>query len=558
MARYSGIDALMEDVAGGRISRAQFIRRAVGLGVTLPAASALLAACGSSSSSSSGTSGATSAVSVPAGATKSLSLRTSVDMANLDPAFWPALQDGEIADCIMEGLVSYKPGTEELVNTLAEEFVPSSDHLSYRFKLKSGIPFHGGYGEVTSNDVKYSYERLAGLTKPNLHAVYQGDWAALKEVKTDGKLGGTIVLKSLFSPLLTSTLPVMSGKVLSQKAIQTLGKKFATQPIGTGPYEFVSWTPQQKTVLKKFAQYGKANSAYAAPATFDQIVIQPITDDNAAANAMQAGDIDYGEVGTPYINQLNGAGLNTVVSPTFGYEFISMNVKDPQLSNINLRKAIRQAIDVPGILQAAYNGKWVRANAIIPKGMGVGYWPQAPVYNRDVAKAKQYLKAAGMSGGIDLKLGLVNAQADETAAQVIQQNLSDIGITVHIQPQDSATFYAIPGAGGGGPHRQLVYSGYITEPDPSWSIVWFTKSQIGLWNWCEWTDPTFEANYTKATQTFDVATRDQLYVQMQQIWDQSASIIWVAYQTDLYGGKKYVKPSIRPDGSLLMWNFSTA
>ena len=419
------------------------------------------------------------------------------------------------------------------------------------------MPFHGGYGEVTSDDVKYSYERLAGLTKPNLHAVYQGDWAALKTVKTDGKYAGTIELKSLFSPLLTSTLPVMSGKVLSKKAIETLGKKFATHPIGTGPYEFVEWVPSQRTVLKKFAQYGHANSAYASPATFDQIVIQPITDDNAAANAMQAGDLDYGEVGTPYVAQLQSAGLNTVISPTLGYEFITMNVNDPHLSDINLRKAIRSAVDVPSILEAAYNGKWVRANAIIPKEMGIGYWPEAPVYNRDVALAKSYMKKAGISG-LDLNLNLVNAQADETACQVVQNNLSDIGITVHIKPQDSATFYAIPGGGGGGPHRQMVYSGYVTEPDPSWSIVWFTKAQIGLWNWAEWTNPTFETNYTKATQTFDVAERTKLYIQMQEIWDASASMIWVAYQTNLFGGKKYVKPSTRPDGSLLLWNFKTA
>ena len=113
MARYPGIDDLMEDVTGGRISRAGFLRRAAALGLSLPAASALLAACGGSGGSAS--SGASSAVPVPAGATKSLGVRFSVDMANLDPAYWPALQDSEIADCIMEGLVSYKPGTLTLV-----------------------------------------------------------------------------------------------------------------------------------------------------------------------------------------------------------------------------------------------------------------------------------------------------------------------------------------------------------------------------------------------------------------------------------------------------------
>ena len=69
------------------------------------------------------------------------------------------------------------------------------------------MEFHGGYGEMTSDDVKYSYERIAGITKPNLHAVYQGDWAALRRVKTEGKYAGTIILKESFAPLGRSTMP---------------------------------------------------------------------------------------------------------------------------------------------------------------------------------------------------------------------------------------------------------------------------------------------------------------------------------------------------------------
>ena len=95
-----------------------------------------------------------------------------------------------------------------------------------------------GYGEVTAEDVKYSYERIAGLTKPNIHSPYSGDWSTLKEVKVTGKYTGTIILKERFSPLLHSTLPAGSGLVLSKKALLKLGNKgIAVHPIGTGPYD---------------------------------------------------------------------------------------------------------------------------------------------------------------------------------------------------------------------------------------------------------------------------------------------------------------------------------
>ena len=77
-------------------------------------------------------------------------------MMNPDPAVWAGFADDPIMRCVYEGLVSYKPGTWELVNTLAQEFEPSADGLRFAFALKEGIPFHGGYGEVTAEDVKFS------------------------------------------------------------------------------------------------------------------------------------------------------------------------------------------------------------------------------------------------------------------------------------------------------------------------------------------------------------------------------------------------------------------
>src|SRR5205814_264778 len=97
-----------------------------------------------------------------------------------------------------------------------------------------------------ADDVKYSYERIAGLTTPDIKSPYQPDFAALQEVKVSSKYSGSIVLKSQFAPLLTSTLPGSDGYIVSKKAIDQYGADYAHHPIGTGPYQFTSWTPGQQ------------------------------------------------------------------------------------------------------------------------------------------------------------------------------------------------------------------------------------------------------------------------------------------------------------------------
>jgi peptide/nickel transport system substrate-binding protein len=526
------------------VDRRRFLGRLAAAGLVASGAEALLT-------------GATANAAVAAGST--LRLRANFDIQNTDPAFWPTHIDEWIALCSMEGLVSFKPGTFDNVNCLAESLEQSKDGRRIHFKLKRGVEFHGGYGEMTSDDVKYSYERIAGLTKPNLHAVYQGDWNALQRVKPEGKYAGTIILKESFAPLSRSTMPAGAGLVVSKKAVVKLGKKFATRPIGTGPYEFTSWTPKQKIVMTRFDKYAGSNKGFVHGPFFETINVIPIVNDSAAETALRAGDIDFTEIATGSVDRLKAdSRFQSVSRNTLDYQFLAMNVTDPMLQDINLRMAIRSAIDVPGIIQAAYDGKWTRANAIIPKNMGLGYWKGAPAYGRDVDKAKALLAKTGKSN-ITLTLATQDDEADKTVVQVIQSNLKDIGITIDLKVTDPATFNAIPGAGGGGKNRQLVYGGYVTEPDPSWSTVWFTCAQNGLWNWDNWCDKGgFDRLHYAAIKETNPAKRQKLYVELQKLWDAEASMVWIAYPTRFYAGRKGMTPALRPDGHLIPYAFRAA
>ena len=199
---------------------AGFLGRLAAAGLAASAAEALFA-------------GASANAAVAAGTT--LRLRANFDIQNTDPAFWPTHIDEWIALCTMEGLLSFRPGTFTNANCLATSLEPSKDGKRIHFKLRQGVEFHGGYGELTSDDVKYSYERIAGLTKPNIHAVYQGDWNALQRVKTEGKYAGTIILKEQFAPLSRSTLPVRRRTGHLQEGRREAGQEVRHPPHRHGP-----------------------------------------------------------------------------------------------------------------------------------------------------------------------------------------------------------------------------------------------------------------------------------------------------------------------------------
>jgi peptide/nickel transport system substrate-binding protein len=523
--------------------RRQFLKRGAAVASAGPLA-AFLAACG----------GTTSSPTVAAVGTRTLTVRIPTDIQNLDPALEPSDADLQTIFNIYENLVSFRPGTFDTVNTLAEAWEPAKDGLSVRFKLKPGIPFHGGFGDVTADDVRFSFERIAGLTRPKVDSPYKGLWAALSRVRVTGEREGVIELSARYAPLMTLTVPGNVGQIVSRKAIEQRGKGYATHPIGTGPYEFVSWTPQQEVVLKRFEGYGGANKAYASAAQWEEIRLKVVTDDSAASIALESGDVDFGQIPLSAIDRFQrDAKFDVSQRTTEGYKWLGMNVLDPKLEDIRVRQAIRAAVDVPGILTAAFDGHWKRATAAVPPNMPLGHWAAAPTRRRDVAQAKALLTAAGASG---LHLTLTydhDEPGGSMAAQVIQANLKDIGITVDVRVEDHATFLAL----GAGPQakRELFYVGFNSQPDPAQTMQWFTTAERNQYNFMNWFDERYSALAAAAVKELDPAKRAAMYVEMQQRWDDNVNAVWIAWPSVVFAAKKGVAPTLRPDGRFVAWAF---
>lgn len=467
-------------------------------------------------------------------------------MGNLDPADWGNVDDFVAGQAMFEGLIGYQASRQwKRENRTAVRVEPSADGLRYKFELKQGIQFHGGYGELTSEDVKFTYERLAH--EP--HA-YSFEFAALDRVRIDGKYSGTIILKQPYIPFMATALPWIPGHIISKKAVEKLGKKFSSNPIGTGPYEFVSYTPGQKLVMKRFEQW------HGSPRPlWDTIEIRSVADDTAAVNAYLTGALDMGIAPIAEADNLSSSSKFQLVKRTsLNYAWVGMNVKHPNLTDINLRRAIRAAIDVPSIITAAFDGKYQRANSLLAPGMPIGHWKNAPVYNRDVDKAKAFLAKAKSKPKLEFTVFDITGGA-KTAGEIVQANLADIGLEVSLVNRQYGN-----GVGKRMRANQLFFMSYAgTAPDPNSSTVWFDCGQAkDLFNLDYWCDPTYTQMGLAAVKETNPAKRNAAYIKMQQIMDKSASAIWVAWPAQIDVVPKGVQGGLLPDGTPLLWKFRSA
>jgi peptide/nickel transport system substrate-binding protein len=490
------------------LSREEFLKRAAATGVALGAFGAPAGIARAERVALAGTAATT------------LDLRSRDDFGSADPAFSATGLDNQSQQCVFEGLLSFVPDTSRTAKNLVELWEPSKNGLQYRFRLKQGVMFHHDYGELTAADVKFSFERIAGLTKPNLNSPYDDDWGELEAVKVNGKYDGTIVLKNQYAPLLNTTIPYIAGMVVSQKAVTELGKAFAHKPIGTGPYEFTSWSPKQQLVLSRFDQW------HGAPKPeWDEIVFHIISEEQTALVGLQTGELDAAPVDATSAKSFeNKSGFQVVNRSTLNYAWIGMNQLEPKLRDINVRQAIRYAIDVPSIIEAGFEGEVRRATSVLAPGMPLGYWRDAPVYNRNVTKAKAFLNRAANPPTSLTFTTYLSQESAKTVAEIAQANLKDIGLEVSIITKDQIA------PGKFLRDQQLFYLTYSgIAPDPVFATRWFRCNEFDQWNWMYWCNRRFDTLDKAAVTTVDKERRNRMYIQEQKLWDQAVNSVWIAW-----------------------------
>ncbi|NGO55271.1 ABC transporter substrate-binding protein [Allomesorhizobium camelthorni] len=484
---------------------------------------------------------------------KVLKARSTIDPKTFDPGFYNYSHEVDVMDCIYSKLTRYKPGSEWGWELEAAEKIEQVDPTHIRFRLKKGIKFTGGHGELTARDVKFSFERVIKNNSP-----VKVDWGSLDHVDVEDDYTGVIVLKSPFVPLWMVSLPFAVGHIVSEDAVIKAtkdGGTFGTKPPAfSGPYVLADWKPKQYVVLAR-------NPEWSGPKPgFDEIRILPIEDAKAAERAYQAGDVDFTSISLDSLATFkNNPPVDTKVEEyqTLNFNWLGMNLDHPKLKDVNVRKAIQWAINVPQILDAAYSGQAAPATGIIPPGI-VGHRDKGLVPPEgDVEKAKEFLKKAGVAD-LALAIDCTNDSTYSTIAQTVQAQLSQIGISLEINLQDPGSFWTLGMESEGERWKdlQLILTDYGALPDPYYMTSWFVQAQVGIWNWERFRSERYDQLAGEAVTIDDPNVRAKLYHEMQDLMEDSGAYRFLTHRGEpiVYRATR-MQAVTRPDGYPLYPDF---
>ncbi|GHA19006.1 diguanylate phosphodiesterase [Devosia pacifica] len=368
------------------------------------------------------------------------------DVGSLDPALTKTGDDETVVLQIFNSLVAPPRGTldldlDDLQPQLAESWDISEDRTEWTFYLRPGVKWQKGYGEVSAEDVKFSYERQMD---PELGGVHGASFKDIESIEVIDPLTVKFVLKSPNAFFHGAALTPGFGRFIVPKAaVEEMGDEFSFAPVGSGPYEFVEYQPQDRVVLEAFDDY------FMGRPEIDELNLRYIPDNNAATIAFIAGELDVsgGERTPEWIASIEEAVPDAqIIAMTPGsLQFLSFNMTVEPLDDVRVRQAIAYAIDqsvwkeafgvisgpLPTIVPSQFYG------AIQPEDI-----PEALRYDYDPDRARELLAEAGYPDGFSMDVIISERDDYLTNMLIVQDMLRQVGINLDLQVQDHASYHA--------------------------------------------------------------------------------------------------------------------
>ena len=334
---------------------------------------------------------------------------------SLDPHKAVAAGTKEVLFNLYEGLV--KPDSSgELQPAIASSYSISEDAGAYTFTLREGVTFHDG-SPVTAEDVKYSIDRCADTADggPLVEA-----YSNIKSVNIVDEKTVEVVLNTPDSDFLAN---------MTTAVIPASNENPDTNPIGTGPYKYVSRSPQENFVVEKFDEY------WGTPANIENVTFRVCANADAIVMNLQGGSIDmFARLTTTQASQL-GDQFDVLEGTMNLVQALYLNNAVEPFHDERVRKALCYAVDPQGIMDLISDGKGTEIGSSMFPAFGKYYMPELnDVYNQDFDQAKELLTEAGYPDGFSFTITVPsNYQQHIDTAQVLVEQLKNIGVTAQIE-----------------------------------------------------------------------------------------------------------------------------
>lgn len=347
------------------------------------------------------------------------------DIDSLDPHKATAAGTKEIIFNIFEGLV--KPDENgNLINAVASDYTISEDGLVYTFTLRDNVKFHNG-NVVTAEDVKYSLERVSGLLDgtpliSTLSTIKSVDILDEKTVQVTVENANTELIYSFVAAI----IPAGSGE------------DETADPIGTGPFSFVSYKPQQGIVLAKNPDYWQEGLPY-----LDQVEFKIINSADTALLELQGGTIDFYAYLTDSQAQALQGSHQVISSPTNMVQALFLNNAVEPLNDVRVRQAISYALDKESINDFVGGGNGTLLSSAMLPTLKEYYVDLNDTYGTtaNVEKAKELMAEAGYADGFDMEIAIVSTyEFHMQTGEVIVEQLKEIGINATIKGMENSSW----------------------------------------------------------------------------------------------------------------------
>jgi len=489
----------------------QFIKRVL---LLLVAAALLPAALyGCTGSTGNGGAGAASAESDKLSDGSSVTVGISQDLDSLDPHKAVNAGTNEVLFNIFEGLMKASPDGG-VIPAVASNYEISGDGTQYIFTLRPDVKFHNG-NEVTLEDVLYSLKRCAGLENEGIPLMS----AFTNVTSVDADEQGRVIV-TLSEPSL-EFLNSMTAAIIPENT----GDQQAASPVGTGPFRFVSYTPQSSMEIARFDGY------WGTPAHLETVTFKIISDTNTMVMGLNGGTLDM-TIHMP--NTLAGSIDSdfTVLEDTMKLvQALYINNSIEPFDDLRVRQAMYYAINVPEIIDFVCDGAGVATGtSMYPAFTKYFVAELAEVYRQDLNKAKQLLTEAGYPNGFEMTITVPSNYTQHVdTGLVIAQQLAAVGITAKVEEVTWETWVSDVYRGR---NYQTTVSGIAaSDMTAREMLVRYTTDQSK--NFINFSDEEFDDTVSRAMTTMDMDEQVTLYKRAQEILNEQAASLWLQDLCDL-------------------------
>jgi len=423
---------------------------------------------------------------------------------NLDPRVGTDAQSERIGELIFEGLVR-RDESFRLQPRLAESWeIP--DPLTYVFHLRRDVRFHDGRA-MRSADVKWT---LDSLLTGRLRSPKTSAFRYIERVDAPDDFTVVLRLRQPYAALLWNLSDGAFGVVPNGA-----GEELARHPVGTGPFRFVSETPDRNVVIARNLEY------WGERARIERVRFEVVPDAITRALELRKGSADA-EINALPADMLpvleREPKLAVERAPGTSYQYLAMNLRDPILRDVRVRQAIAYAIDRRTIIHNLLRDTARPANSILPPEHWA-YDADAPAYAHNVRQAKELLDAAGWrpgAGGVRFHLTMKSSTDESTRllCAVLQQQLREAGIELDIRSYEFATFYADVTRGAFQLYSLRWVGASNQDPDIFESV--FSSNSFNRFNRGRYANPEVDRLIDLGRTSLDLNTRKSAYTQLQE------------------------------------------